>query len=501
MPSLKKTEIRIRHDTVEDLPFEPGTELTEPQKKVVQEYCYQDVRATHAIYQDHSRQHIRLRHLLASKFKLNKQKLTSLSEPKTAEYILSNVACRESGNSPYRIRKDLDHEPVTEVHLSSCIPDWIQFSTPKLKNFLMEVKTLTLPVANNGYVKAKEFKHVVTIGAKNYQIGIGGLHSVDKPYQWSKTNDKEMLIDADVTSYYPSILLRDGLYPRGYGRTWINTYRYIYDERLKAKTARSTEEAHALKIVLNATFGKLGSQFSTFYDPRLLLRVTLTGQFALLMLIEKYHKAGIEVISANTDGIIAKMNEDQQPKAWLANTEWQKETKFMLEYTHYVKYARRDVNNYTALTTDNKTKNKGIFTPPDLKHDVQAPIIQDMARAYLLYGTEVDDYLDEERYLCVFDFLFSFSAVKGWQMSLKTPTTEDTVQGQILQKSNRWYVSSKPLNNKLIKTGGKRGGSISVPNGSNIVIMNKVTDQKVPHDINYSYYIAAANKLIVSCGG
>jgi hypothetical protein len=497
MPSLKKTEIRMHYQQVEDLPYAPGTILTEPEKAITQEYCYNDVGATFKLYDEYAREHIKLREYLAARFNLSASKLRSLSEAKTAEYILSQMACKAMNTKLWEIRKKLEEQPVYEIELKQCIPSWIAFKTEPLQSLLAKLKHTTLPInAKTGYADGTKIKQTITVGNKQYQIGIGGLHSIDGPYQWRPTNDYQLL-DADVTSYYPSILLRDGLYPRGYSSIWVDTYRHIYDTRLKAKQAGNLIEANALKIVLNATFGKLGSIWSSFYDPQLLVRVTLTGQLGLLMLIEALERYGVEVISANTDGIIIKKPNDQDNGGGsdlsfkrLCET-WQTQTKMNLEYTYYNEYARRDVNNYTALTTDNKVKNKGIFTPQDLKHDVQAPIIQKMARANLLYGERAVDYLFENKNdLTIYDFLFSFTGVKGWVI---------TLNDEVKSKSNRWYVSTEPLNNKLVKTGGKLQNTISIPNGTNIVIMNEVRSTALPDDLDYQYYLDAANKLISTC--
>ena len=496
MPSLKKTEIRMRYYQVQDLPYDPHTELTDFEKEQVRLYCRNDVGATTAIYLNHATEHIYLRQYLASRFNLPANKLRSMSEPKTAEFILSSLACKAMDKPVWEIRNTLEKEPVTFINLTKSIPDWIYFDTPVLQNLLAQLKETKLPInPDTGYAIGSKITQLVTIGSKQYKLGIGGLHSVDKPYNWRALNG-ERLIDADVTSYYPSILLRDNLHPRGYSPIWIDTYRDIYDTRLKAKKAENNVEANALKIVLNATFGKLGSKFSTFYDPQLLIQVTLTGQLALLMLIERYEINSIEVISANTDGVLVRLDKRQMDTFRRVNDIWQLYTKFNLEYAEYKKYARRDVNNYTAVTTDNKIKAKGIYKGPDLKHDVQAPIVQRMASAYLLNDLEPEEYLNEiigtHLELTIYDYLFSFSATKVFEVFLND---------QPLSRSNRWYVSSKPLDNQLYKVGGIRGGAINIPNGKNIVLMNTINKDTVPSDIDLSYYIAAANKLIINSIG
>ena len=112
-------------------------------------------------------------------------------------------------------------------------------------------------------------------------------------------------MDCDVASYYPSIILNQGLCPANIGENFLRVYKKIVDERLKAKKEGDKVVSESLKIVINGSFGKFGSKFSALYAPEMLLQVTLTGQLALLMLIEKLENADIKVISANTDGVVS----------------------------------------------------------------------------------------------------------------------------------------------------------------------------------------------------
>jgi len=375
MPGLKKLEIRTNFHNVQDLPIDPESITTVPQQLEILNYCKNDVDATYNIYKNHALTHIALRQFLADKFEIDPDLLTSSSEPRTAEHILSTQAVKGSNKIPWQIKQSL--APIIEIPINKCIPKWIKFSTPNMQNLLTELKELVLPVNPiTGYAVGTKLKRKVQIGDREYRLGIGGLHSEDESGCYESTTESQ-LIDADVTSYYPSILLRDGAFPRGYNNYWNDVYKKIYDDRLLAKADPDrTTEAHALKIILNATFGKFGSKYSSFYDPRLLLEITITGQLALLMLIEACDLKSIEVLSANTDGILVNLKTglDQQRFKRICEY-WEKTTKMNLEYTYYNKYVRRDVNNYTALTNKNKIKNKGIFAIPDIKHDVKAPII------------------------------------------------------------------------------------------------------------------------------
>jgi hypothetical protein len=53
--------------------------------------------------------------------------------------------------------------------------------------------------------------------------------------------------------------------------------------------------ADSLKITINGSFGKLGNYYSALYAPDLMVQVTVTGQLALLKLIEYWKFAALEL--------------------------------------------------------------------------------------------------------------------------------------------------------------------------------------------------------------
>src|SRR6478609_3841680 len=77
-------------------------------------------------------------------------------------------------------------------------------------------------------------------------------------------------------------------------------------EELEIERKRCSVEADSKKIEINGSFGKFGSKWSALYSPDLLIQVTITGQLCLLMLIEQLEAAGVQVCSANTDGIVMR---------------------------------------------------------------------------------------------------------------------------------------------------------------------------------------------------
>ena len=139
-----------------------------------------------------------------------------------------------------------------------------------------------------------------------YTLGIGGLHTDEKPAKYY-SNDVVKISSCDVGSFYPSIMINYGIKPDHIDKRFIDILKRITSERLVAKKAKDKVKAESYKIVVNSTFGKTGYDNHWLYDPATLLGVTLNGQLFLLMLIEKLELAGIKVISANTDGIECKV--------------------------------------------------------------------------------------------------------------------------------------------------------------------------------------------------
>jgi len=498
MPGLKKTALRIHSPDILDLPVHYARKVTEREKKILTDYCHDDVNNTYKIYTEHADKHLKLRQYLADRFELPAERLESASEARTAEYILSEIATKNSTIKPWQIKKTKEVSRAIkfkDVKVRDCIPNWVYFNTTFLQLKLDHIRDITLPVnPNTGYVLGQQLSYLTTIGLKTFRQGIGGLHSIDTPGTFHQTDSREIIL-ADVTSYYPSLLLRDQLKPKGYTDVWSCTYHQVYDDRLEAKLdPNRVTEALALKIILNATFGKFGSIYSSFYDPTLLLRITLTGQLALLMLIEKFDECKqIEVISANTDGVIFIVDKGYKDKFYELCKEWETHTKLNLEYTNYERYCRRDVNNYTALKQSGKISNKGVFVKPDIKHDVQAPIIADMARNYMLFDLDPSTWLKEHwSKFTIYDFCFYFTATKDFKIY-------DC--GRQLQKSNRWYLSHNYHNNNLVKKGGKLNNTINIPNSVNFVLCNKIIDPKIPKDLDLSRYIHRAWSLIENCKG
>ncbi len=260
-------------------------------------------------------------------------------------------------------------------------------------------------------------------------------------------------------------------------------------KRMKDEQTRLKNEAESLKISANGTFGKLGSSFSIFYSPNLMIQVTLTGQLAILMLIERLEMAGIDVVSANTDGIVSKVPRSQRAKFEAIFAEWERATGYTTEETEYRSIHSQSVNAYIAIKPDGTTKRKGPYTrsgpgldgASGLKKNPDLEICVDAVVEYLTKGTPIEETIewcaDVRKFLAV-------QRVNGGADK----------DGDPIGKALRWYHA------KDVSGGFHRVDSgNSVPRTIGAKLMLELIDH-VPADIDYDYYARESYAILQDLG-
>jgi len=400
MINLKLYAARMGLKSICDLPFAHDAHLDADQRKMVKEYCMNgDLVATEHLFRK-LEPALELREQMSQVYLID---LRSKSDAQVAETVLSKVlGIRGTVNVPTGVRYKA--------------PPFIQPRNPIVVDMLERAERTVFKLnAGNGAIELPPFlEQPIVIGKGRYQMGIGGLHSQhDRCQHWIAT-DKLEISDFDVASHYPNTILNAGLIPRGLGYAFIEQYRKILDERLAAKRAGNKIKDGAMKIMLNGTFGKLGSMFSKLYAPDLMLATTVTGQFYLIGLIEIIAEHGGHVVSANTDGVcVAASPADMasiRDAVWLYGFL----TNFEFEETKYRTIAIRDVNSYCAVSTAGKIKVKGAFSGGSLMTNPANEVCTLAAQAYLRDGTPVDKFIHKHLTVDNFaDFTQSRSVTGG----------------------------------------------------------------------------------------
>lgn len=510
--SLKKYAGRLHAIRMQELPYDPYKELSEQEALEVKNYCaHADCNNTQLIVEN-LREELNLRDEMTKKYGVD---LRSKSDAQIAEAVMRKELSKKLGKDPKRPTLP---EGYTCAYND---PGIISFKTDYLNDAYQKILGAKFKLDNGGspqwpvglgvQEKNKQGKYVWTlklkIGQSIYKLGMGGIHSSEKSIAHTSCADY-ILLDRDVASYYPRIILNQKLYPKHLGAPFLVVYDGIVVARLTAKEVKDLIGANSLKIVINGGFGKFGSKWSILYSPDLLLQVTLSGQLCLLMLIEELELNGIRVVSANTDGIVSKVKRTERDKFEAIVKAWEDKTAFVTEETGYQAIYSKDVNNYIAVKykEDKATeklnfgknwleekevcKLKGAYANPwpDKKAQIFRfhvnPTFQICTEAicsFLMTGAPIAHTIracnDITKFIAVRD-------VKGGAHK----------SGLFVGKFIRWYISTEVKgtinyvlsNNKVPETEGAKP-CMDLP-------------EVLPSDIDYQWYINRCDSMLVKIG-
>ncbi len=218
-----------------------------------------------------------------------------------------------------------------------------------------------------------------------YQFGFGGLHQALIGYR------SKNLVNMDVASLYPSLLVEYGLMSRGAAKN-PESYKEVYHTRLKAKKEGKTLLNQGLKLILNGAIGAMLSEFNPLYDTWSNSSICVHGQLLLFILVKRLYDAGFNIIQTNTDGIMIERQEnvDFMPIA----EQWMKETRLVLEFDEIDTLAQNNVNNYYCKFTNGKVKSKGFYLSNEKFGKATSKILCNMVTDQpLLDGVEPRDFV------------------------------------------------------------------------------------------------------------
>ncbi len=482
MPSLKIYSGRMHSRKMQELPIEHDESIDDVKRQVLRAYHGNDLDVTIDMARELKAQ-LDLRTHMSREYGVD---LRSKSDAQIAEAVIKSEIEKALGRRVYAP----DVHPGTFFYK---VPDYLAFETAPLREMLDKIRRTKIHVIYNGNVECPELKSLtVEINGKPYQMGLGGLHSKESSIS-HYSDARVVLLDRDVTSYYPNSILLQGMYPKQLGPVFLKVYERIYHRRIAAKKGGDKNTAESLKVTLNGAFGKLGSPYSILYAPDLMVQVTLTGQLAILMLIERLELAGIEVISANTDGIVSKVPRDMIDVFRAVFFDWECDTGYATEETEYKSIHSQSVNSYIALKPGKggkvEAKIKGPLGPSGpglpgaagLKKNPDMDVCAEAVVEYLKNGTPVEETIewctDVRKFLVV-------QRVTGGAVK----------DGEPLGKALRFYFAKGVSGGFHRKDSGN-----SVPKTIGAKLMMEL-QPALPADLDYDYYVREAYAILQDLG-
>jgi hypothetical protein len=554
MTSLKMLEFNMRSHNIEDLPFPVGMVLSDEQIVVLKKYNAHDVRMTLDFY-NHSVTQVEFREQLTEKYgrdfmnhndtKIGKDYfIMKLEELKIPVYKIIDGKRRIN-----QTKRDV-------IRIKDCLFSYYDFKRPEFiavkdwlaKQIIRETKGVFTDIEEHklgdvakyaemvvkrkklkaeptkaeydafrrehpcGWVDRVELKAKkkgetqysywgcwkvaetlnIVIDGFRFDFGTGGIHG-SLTSNLTRQTKAYQIVDADVSSMYPNIAISNNVYPEHLSAKFCAIYKDVYEQR-KSYPKGSAENA-MLKLALNGVYGDSNNQYSPFFDPAYTMKITINGQLSLCLLAEKLLTIdGLKLIQVNTDGVTVALKRETRKQYDEICEAWQKQVKLQLEFAEYDKMFIRDVNNYIALYTDGKTKNKGAYEYKDLGwHKNHSSLVIPMAaEAKMLQGTDIREFIMNHK--DKFDFMLRTKVPRSSRLVLVTQDGQEVTQQNICRyypcKSGGKLVKIMP---PLEEGGDER--RLSIDADWFVKPCNNMDD--FVGDIDYDYYVAESEKLII----
>lgn len=482
---LKEIQVTMQYKNVQEFVADWQADLPENQIDSMIDYNINDVNSTEELL-NRCKKDIDLRIAIEDEYGV---RVLSKDGVNIGMKILTQKYLEKTGQTWWDI-KDL-RSPMSVIPLNNVILPFIKYDSPILTRVLNDMKSQIVSPGRKGYENKFVFEGL------QYSVGVGGIHSVNKPEIIIPKED-EMLIDIDVASLYPSMLIEYEFYPKHLGPEFLEVYKQIKDERIEAKHNGNKVKNETLKLALNGLSGNLQNEHNFCYSPFAVMQIRINGQLLLLMLAEKLTQLGCRIVQANTDGLFVLLKKDVYSKVNNVCREWEQLTRLTLEEERFKAMYQYAINDYFAITEDDKVKEKGMFiTTVKLGKGLTPKIIPKAVINFFKNGVSVEETIKG----CqdIRDFLMSEKTGKQWHVEYNNKEQ---------QRTNRFYASTNGAYLWKWKEKNTNRFDISIPcptekqyqnmlTASGVTLLNYLDDKPIEErKINYRYYIMEAYKII-----
>ena len=478
---LKEMQVTMHYHNVREYEGDFGSPIPEDEIDSMISYNVNDVDSTTELLSRLSKD-IALRRFIEEEYGINAYSMDSV---KFGETLLAQKYCALTGISKKQLetmRSPMDYIPLKDVILPS-----IQYKNPKLQAVLEEMKEqVVYSKERKGYEKR------FVLSNTTLSVGVGGIHSINTPRIYVP-NENEFIGHADVTSMYPSFIVKYKWVPRHLGEEFWRVYVSLYEQRVKAKHNGEKLKSEALKLTLNSVTGKMQQETSWMYDPFSVFKIRINGQLVLLMIVDRLVSLGCEIIQVNTDGVMYVAKKASQTAIGEAIKEVENITHLFFEEDRYEAFYQYAVNDYFGVkegwseSHDPKLiEGKGMFITENRLGKGMAPVI--IPKAVINY------FLTKEP---VADFIKRQTDIRDFLMYQRVDKKFKVFWGDTqVQRINRYYAS---INGPYIYKGASKEDLEHMLKDSGVTILNTLDDTHVENrKINYRYYISEANKVIVN---
>ena len=476
---LKSMQVTMHYKNVQEYDGDFGAYLPTCKIDKMIAYNINDVESTEELL-NRLKKDVELRLFIQDEYGID---ALSMDSVKFGETILAKKYCEATGismNELKEMRSPMDYIPLKDV-----IFPFIKYKNPIFQDVLEDMKgQIVYSKERKGYEKKFVLSNVV------YSIGVGGIHSINKPMIFRPGPD-EYVGHYDVASMYPSLLIKHKLTPRHLGESFLKVYEQLYHERIEAKHSGQKLKNLALKLTLNSVTGKMQQEESWMYDPFNVFRIRINGQLILLMLVDRLLELSCKIVQINTDGVMFIAKKTAKDEIQETVSEVERITQLTFESDNYEVFYQYTVNHYFGVVegygqshNPELIEKRGMFrTEPVLGKGLAPAVIPKAVINYFLTKQPVSEFIRQQT--DIHDFLMSQRTDKKFKVRHGD---------RFVQRINRYYASTNGYSLYKVDKDGKEENMLTK---SGVTILNKMDDLPITErHVNYNYYISEANKII-----
>lgn len=476
---LKSMQVTMHYKNVQEYDGDFGAYLPVYEIDKMIAYNINDVESTEELL-NRLKKDIELRLFIQDEYGID---ALSMDSVKFGETILAKKYCEATGismNELKEMRSPMDYIPLKDV-----IFPFIKYKNPIFQDVLEDMKgQIVYSKERKGYEKKFVLSNMV------YSIGVGGIHSINKPMIFRPGPD-EYVGHYDVASMYPSLLIKHKLTPRHLGESFLKVYEQLYHERIEAKHSGQKLKNLALKLTLNSVTGKMQQEESWMYDPFNVFRIRINGQLILLMLVDRLLELNCKIVQINTDGVMFIAKKTAKDEIQETVSEVERITQLTFESDNYEVFYQYTVNHYFGVVegygqshNPELIEKRGMFrTEPVLGKGLAPAVIPKAVINYFLTKQPVSEFIRQQT--DIHDFLMSQRTDKKFKVRHGD---------RFVQRINRYYASTNGYSLYKVDKDGKEENMLTK---SGVTILNKMDDLPITErHVNHNYYISEANKII-----
>lgn len=436
--SLKILEFNMRVDNIENLPFPVGKILASDEIDTLIDYNMNGDCVNTMQFYNHSLGAISFRMDLSKKYNRN---FLNHNDTKIGKDFFIMELEKHDPQACYELKPGGGRSPRQTLRPTIALKDvifpYIYFNTPEFTRVKDWLASQVITETKGVFTEL-----ACTVNGFQYVFGSGGIHG-SIPSCVVSSDDEHVLIDLDVTSFYPMLAIVNEIFPEHLSKRFCEIYNDVFNQRMRHPKKTHPNENSMFKLALNGVYGDSNNKYSVFYDAMYTMKITINGQLLLCLLAEYLAVIpGLQMIQINTDGLTIRVLRNQTQWVDDIRRAWETMTGLQLEEARYKRMFIRDVNNYIGEYEDGTLKRKGAYVhnrddlgelPWHKNHS--ALIVPKAAQAALVDNADIRDFITN--HYDIMDFMLR-TKVTGKDQLISIANDIESPE----QKVTRYYIST-----------------------------------------------------------